>query len=456
MPLVPELRPYQIEALRQITEQRRLIYADPVGSGKTATSLAALGSMNSGRALILAPTYLLDQWVREGERWSPDIEMILGAGSATKRSRARGKLREASGPAALVLNYESAWRDAEELMALGLDTLICDESHRLKNRQTSTFKGIAKIARRLPNLLLVTGTPILNRADEMWASLHLLAPIAYSSFHRWSAEHFDIEVTDFHGKVSRPVRLVKGIKEGHAELIRAEVGDRLLQRDEAEIGLQLPDLVENTVIVQLTAPERKAYDELERRAWTRIEGELVQTVNEVAKITRQRQLAAEWGQLTTEETTPGAKVTATVALAEDLLEEGEHVLIVAQHHATCVRIATALGKRATFLHGGLLPEVQKIRLEAFKDGTVEVLCATFGMVGEGVDGLQGAARHLILVDRDWTPGRNQQVIGRLRRSGQEASTVYAHHVWAEGTLDTRVDAVLESKSSEINAVTGRA
>ena len=452
MPLVPELRPYQIEALRQIVEQRRLIYADPVGSGKTATSLSALGSMNSGRALILAPTYLLDQWLREGERWSPDIELILGAGSATKRSRARGKLREASGPAALVLNYESAWRDAEDLMKLGLDTLICDESHRLKNRQTSTFKGIAKIARRLPNLILVTGTPILNRADEMWSSLHLMSPIAYSSFHRWSAEHFDIEITDFHGKVSRPVRLVGKIREGHAELIRQEVGPRLLQRSAEEIGLQLPDLVENTIVVQLTAAERKAYDELTRRAWTRVEGTLVQVENEAAKTTRQQQLVGEWGQLTDEETTPGAKVQAAVAQAQDLVESGEAVLIVAQHHATVERIADLVG--GTYLHGGVKPGEQSAVLANFKEGGSKVLCATIGMVGEGVDGLQERCRHLILVDRPWNPGGVDQVIGRLRRSGATASTVYVHHVWAENTVDVRVDAVLESKATEIQSVTG--
>lgn len=444
---MPELRPYQIAALQQIREQRRLIYADPVGSGKTATSLAALDAVNSGRALILAPSYLLDQWVREGESWSPTTELILGAGSASKRSRAREKLREVSGPAALVLNYESAWRDAEELMKLGFDTLVCDEAHRLKNRQTATFKGIAKIARRLPNLLLITGTPILNRADEMWSSLHLLWPQRYTSFHRWSETHFDIELTTFHGKLAQPVRLVQDLKPGHAALIREEVGAALLQRSEEEIGLWLPPLVENVIEVELTAAERKVYDELTRRSWTRVEGTLVQAPNEVAKITRQRQMVGEWGQLTDEPTTPGAKVTAATALVEDL--EPEQVLVVAQHHATVEKLAEMTG--GVYLHGGVKQGEQNAVLESFRSGNSRVLCATLGMVGEGVDGLQ-VARHLVLVDKAWTPGGNTQVIGRLRRSGQEADTVYVHHIFAKNTVDTRVEDVLGFKAETITAV----
>ncbi len=427
------------------------MYADPVGSGKTATSLSALTSVNSGRALILAPTYVLDHWTQEGERWCPDIEMILGAGTATKRSRAREKLREVSGPAALVLNYESAWRDVEPLMKLGFDTLICDEAHRLKNRTTSTFKQIAKLARRMPNLLLVTGTPLLNRADEAWSSLHLLWPQRYTSFHAWSAEHFDIEVTDFHGKASRPVRLVKDIKEGHADLIKAEFAEGLLQRTAAEIELELPDVVETIIYVDLSPAERRAYDELEKRAWTRVEGTLIQAPNEVAKITRERQLAAEWGQLTDRGTELGAKVKATIQLAADL--DPHHLLIVAQHKATVMRIAEELD--AVYVHGDVKPGERNAVLNSFRDGSSTILVATQATLGEGVDGLQRNCHHLIQVDRDWTPGRNDQLVGRLARSGQDQATVYLHRIFAKNTIDTKVDGVLESKTQEITSVTGR-
>jgi SNF2 family DNA or RNA helicase len=363
-------------------------------------------------------------------------------------------LREASGPAALVLNYESAWRDVDELMKLGFDLLGCDESHRLKDRTTATFKGIAKLARRVPTLLLVTGTPILNRAEELWSALHLLWPQRYPSFHSWMKQHFDWELTDFHGKIPRPTVVVHDLLPGHAEILRAEIGDALLYRTEEEIGLQLPPLVEQTIHVKLTAPERKAYDEMTHRAWTRIEGELLQAPNEVAKITRQRQLVGDWGQLTGEETTPGAKVTAAVALAKSLREQGEHVLIVAGHHSTVERIADQLD--TGYVHGGVKDGERNHVLGRFKDGSLDILAATLGVVGEGVDGLQNHCHHLILVDRAWNPGGNDQVIGRLRRSGQNATTVYVHHIFADGTVDTKVLGVVGSKSQVINAVTGRA
>lgn len=442
-----ELRPYQIAALDQMVEERRLIYGDPIGSGKTATSLSALPALGSERALVLVPSYLLDQWVREGQRWVPGVEMILGAGTAARREAARARLADAPGPAALVLNYESAWRDVDHLLKLKFDTLLADEAHRLKNRKTATFKQVAKLARRADNLILITGTPILNRADEMWSALHLIDHQRHSSYWNWVKLHFDIEMTDFHGKVSRPIMLVGDLKPGHLELIQAELGPRLIQRQDV---IQLPPLVENTIHVTLSPAERKAYDEMKRRSWTRVEGDLIQTTNEAAKTTRLRQMASEWGALSAGlDDKVGAKVGATVALVEDLLPEP--VIVVAQYQETVKRIAKELD--APFICGTLDTPQRQIVLDSFKAGETGVIVATQGVISEGIDGLQDVCHTIVMVDRDWTPARNDQTLGRLRRSGQ-ADTVHAYYIVAEDTIDSTVAEALESKRNVIDAVLG--
>lgn len=440
-----ELRDYQTEALSQIVAQRRLIYGDPVGSGKTATSLSALPALQSHRALVLAPTYLLDQWIREGERWVPRVEFILGAGSAAKRQRARGAVRESLGPSALVLNYEAAWRDVDELAKLGFDTIICDEAHRLKNRQSATFKQVSKLANRSENLILVTGTPILNRADELWSSLHLIDYKTYSSYWSWTKRHFEVETTDFHGTVARPVMLVGKPLEGHEALIRGELGERFIQRPNA---MPQVELIETTIHVELSPAERKAYNELRRKSWTQIEGEFVQVVNEVAKTTRLRQLASEWGQLSSGlDGKVGAKVSATAALVADLTPEP--VLVVAQYRNTVERIAAEL--EVPFIHGEMPVHLRGNLIGAFQDGHEIILVATQGVVSEGIDGFQHVCNNIVMVDRDWTPARNDQTIGRLRRSGQ-TRPVNVHYIVAKDTLDETVAAALESKQSVINAV----
>ncbi len=440
------LRPYQEEALQTMLASGRSIYADPVGTGKTPTTLASI--RESRRSLILAPKVVLDHWIEEAAVWAPGTEMILGMGTPTQRSRARGALLAASGPAALVLSYESAKADINHLINAGFDTLVCDEAHRLKDRKTATFKECVKIARRVEQLRLVTGTPVLNRAEELWSLLHMIDPKSYTSFWRWAQLHFDIETTSFHGKLPRAIMLVGDLKPGHLEKVRAEIGACLIQRDLELLIPDMPELIETTIHVDLSPGERKAYTELQRRHWTRMgeEQRFLQTSNEVSRITRLRQIASDWGVLGGEG--HGSKVKATLALAKELMASGP-VMIVTAFVPTAEVIAKELG---TWAVTGEMKDDVRARVKAqFLAGEHQAFVGTLGVLREGIDGLQSVCSTAILVDRDWTPARNEQTLGRLRRLGQK-SVVNAYHIVARDTTDELVDTALEHKLSVTEAL----
>src|SRR5713101_2303320 len=130
------LWPKQQEALDLLVPAGRAIFGDAAGSGKTRTALAALDEWGSARALLLVPNFMVKHWIKQAQGQT-DRTLVDGSGTAKQRLDAAILASNYQGPVGLVLNYEATWRDVDGLIEEGFDTLICDEAHRLKGRQTA-------------------------------------------------------------------------------------------------------------------------------------------------------------------------------------------------------------------------------------------------------------------------------------------------------------------------------
>lgn len=439
-----ELRKYQAEALALLTDAGRAIYADDMGTGKTPTSCRWLADTGAERSLVVSPRgQILKQWERELTIWHPDCVTLDGRGTKQKRNDKREAF---AGGALLLGSYEGMRTDVAGLIDARLDTVIFDESHHLKNRQTSMFRQAAKLARRAERVLLVTGTPILNDAEELWSALHLIDAKGYPSFWAWARRHFDVEQTTFHGTLPQPVTLVRDLLPGHDEILRSQLDGLLVQRP---LSLLLPNLppVETEIIdVELSGRERTAYDTMKSKFWSQLGGDLIYASNEVAKITRLRQITSDWSAFEPDEI--GSKVRACA----EWLEHSEKALILVSFKQTAYALQALLGKdRALTYTGDDTDREREVAIDKFQqDDGPQVIIGTHGVVGEGVDGLQIANR-IGFIDRDWTPARNDQAIARLRRSGQRSKVLVTHFV-ARNTVDQDVTAALERKQSVIDSL----
>jgi len=447
-----ELRPYQCEAVAFLGESGFGLYADPPGTGKTPTTLQLLRDTESGHILLVAPKTMLPHWERQAGFWYPELEVVVGTGTPKRRADARervGRLAGGNTPAALLVNYEVVRSDWAHLK--GFPTIVCDEAHRLKNRSSQTFKAMCKIVKPEQSLFLLTGTPFINGAHEVWALLHLLDPRRYRSFWSWAEENFDITETTYGGKVWRPVRKVGEIRPGRAAALRDELADYMIRRPLAAL-IDLPPVTETLIPVTLTPRERKLYDSVVKHSWGEKDGKLIVTVNEVSKTTRLRQLASEWGGLVDTEGL-GSKADTAVNLVADLAPE--QVVILTAYKATAYALSDALSALqidVAVYTGDQDADERTEALRAFQAGTVRVIVGTLATMSEGVDGLQ-IARHLIMLDRDWTPARNEQAIARLARSGQE-NPVIVYHLYAENTVDQMVAEACSRKQAVIDTVMG--
>jgi SNF2 family DNA or RNA helicase len=128
--------------------------------------------------------------------------------------------------------------------------------------------------------------------------------------------------------------------------------------------------------------------------------------------------------------------------------EPEQVVCLTWSRAAAERVAAECG--GAFIHGGVAQADRHGLLDLFKRGHLRVLVGTLATLGEGVDGLQ-VARHMIRLDRDWTPARNDQAVARLRRSGQKRAVV-VHDIVAHDTIDAVVERALRVKQNVIESV----
>lgn len=438
-----KLRPYQEQALDFAEAAgNRWVYADAAGTGKTPTTVRWLEGVTKGSrgpSLVVCPDAVAGQWLETVANWTSLLPVNL-RGAPEARRKARETLCTGS---CAVVSYDLLRRDHEALRGIAWGAVAFDEAHRLKGRENQTAR--AARALRAPAAAMLTGTPLLNSAEELWMLLHLARPRQYASFWRWAHEHFWIEVTDFHGTLPRPIKLVLGTKPGHDELIRDEARDVMLWRDIDELLPGLPPVTSHIVDVELGPEERALYDSIRKRGWGRHGTALIETTNAVAKMTRLRQITSEWSKVA-ETLDHGAKVQAGIEL---LGETTEQAVILCGYKAQVEQIARAI--HAVRYTGDEKPKERRANVEKFKLGDAQFIVGTIAAMGEGVDGLQVAHR-MVRLDRDWTPARNDQIIGRVRRSGQLADRIDVVDVVAADTVDQDVAQALARKTSVIDAV----
>lgn len=441
----PTLDPFQHEVIDFFNANGgRGIYADPVGARKTGTTLSWLAdNADLKRTLCVAPKAVHNHWRREAAKFYPELVVLHGK-TKGQRHDAIESVRDGSydlGRCMYVTSYESMKEDEERLIRARFDMVVFDEGHKLKGRRTDVALCANKVTLKPDCLIVATGTPVLNNADELWQYLHMLDRKKYPSFDRWVRTHFEVEDTDFHGKLPRKVRLVGSIKPGHEKLLRKQLAGVMIQRQIHELfpGELWTQPVEHEVIsVDLNAAERKGYDKLVKHGWADIGNEYVATGNKLALWTRLRQLGSDWGNL--DASLPGgSKVMAATERIADLARR-ESVVAFAGYRQTCTKLVEQLTKKKlrAFPYTGAQSEDEHEHLLAEHEaGNVDVVVGTIGALGTGVDGLQRHGSSIVMLDRDWAPAINDQCFGRRRRSGQ-TERVSVRHIVAEGTLDIAV------------------
>jgi len=405
---------HQRSGARWLLARRGALLADAMGLGKTLTALAAARAMvrlAECRLVVVAPVGLHGHWQREAAALQLRIDLHSWAAL----------------PA--------------ELPPAGC-LLIVDEAHYAQNLHAQRTAALLRLARhpRLRACWLLTGTPMKNgRPAQLFP---LLAAIAHPLAHDQRA--FELRYCAGHWREQDGRRLWQA--QGASELpeLQRLLRPLLLHRRKQDC-LDLPPKHRQTLPVTLTAEQawqfEQALDAVVRDYRRRCALGLVRRDAEaLAVLTALRQLGSHH------------KLPAAAALIAPLLERGEAVVVFTAFVASAQALHRALAANAAAgLLTGAVPAAERQQLvDAFQRGDTPLMVATYGTGGLGFT--LHRARHVVLLERPWTPGDAEQAEDRCHRIGMGAA-LQSH--WLQlGVADQLVDGLIASKAERIAVVLG--
>ncbi|CAE8616674.1 unnamed protein product [Polarella glacialis] len=434
-----ELMPYQIEGLDWLASiyvnNLHGILADEMGLGKTIQSIALLLWLkefknDKGPHLIVAPKSTLSNWEAEFAKFAPSYKVWLVMGEAEEREALKEKLRKRvkhNKTAVYITNYEQIHRN-DWLLEFDWQLIIIDEGHRMKNQKSVLHETMAKMKSR--TRMLLTGTPLQNNLNELWALLHYILPDLFP------------DTLDFTQWFLEPLRGVKDLSNEYDVSLRPEdeaviitrlhlmLAPFLLQRTKAQVMVdRLPPKVESIIRIELSTWQSTAYKDLQQRTIRLLTANDKVETRKVNNALMQLRKIVLHPYLFSSGYTPGpdlfraaGKVEALDRMLTKLMKFGHKTLIFSQFTSALDVLGKFLdwrGYRFSRLDGSTSHEERKRQMAAFSDpkGGISVFLLSARAGGLGLN-LQ-AADTVILFDLDWNPQNDKQAIARAHRFGQQ-------------------------------------
>ena len=447
-PAAAHLYGFQRVGVKFLTQARRVILADDMGLGKTVQAIVACEELQAQRVLVVCLNSLKGNWYNEIQKWVPHQQTTVLRGTRTQRDA----LLHAFQAGFLVVNYEAVRPSKSKsqpslldtLAGIPWDVLIVDEAHNMKNRKAAQTAGVRMLATQTGTVYLLTGTPILNRVDELWSPLHVLYPKRYASFWGFVEKHTAVYRNRYgwvvDGKPTQPV------------VLRKEIAPLFLRREKEEVFPDMPRKIYQDVWLDLEGEQQRIYRDIEHQAMTQIdENTTVITPGILAQLTRCKQVAISPGLIGGEST--GVKLDALM----DIVLGTEQKVLVFSQYAQAVELAASLMQTAGVKHvtfTGDTPEAERSAVvhQFQTDPTIKVFLATTQAGGVGLT--LTAASLVVFLDKHWTPAVNEQAVDRTRPHLQ-TQPVHTIYLLCRNTVDELVENVLSGKASIIEAVVAK-
>jgi SNF2 family DNA or RNA helicase len=431
------LRPYQRVDVHYLKNLPHAAVFNEQRTGKTPTTLKLLEAEGHEKIIIICPASLVLNWKKEVETWT-SLKAFAVNGTKTKRTNTYGAWTLRKG--CLILSKDTAKADIDLLSKFDKYALVVDEAHFLRNYKSQQSKAVFKLGKNASKRLALTGTPAVNKGDDLYGILHFLYPSRFSSYWAFVERYFKTWSSPW------GVREVSGYKRKE-EL--QEILDLIsVQRKRSEVMSWIPPKQYQTIALEMSSKQRKAYDEM-LHMFTVEEADL-DAPSVLAQLTRLRQicLAPELLNIAA----PSTKEQFILEWLEN--NPNEQVIIFSNFSSYLKKLHHKLYK-GPYKYGILTGETSKQTradlVESFQNGDIKILLANIQAAGVGLT--LDKASTVIFLDRAYTVAENQQAedraVATTENSNQDCMII---DVVCENSIDEHINDILSKKKSVIEVV----
>jgi SNF2 family DNA or RNA helicase len=415
-----------------------------MGLGKTIQTIALLLNLKAEkktaplRVLIVAPTSVVTNWVREIERFSPTLTTALWHGAGRK-----DQMEELESANVVITSYALLRRDIDLLKKLRLDYAILDEAQNIKNPLSATAQAAKELGAE--RRLALTGTPIENRLSEIWSIFEFVSPGLLGPLPK------------FEEKFARPID--QGDSKAAARL-RSIIHPFILRRTKNEVAKDLPPKLEVDKLIDLAPDQKAIYLQVLREVRATVLGEVERVglgksqLHILAGLTKLRQAACDprlLGLPLEFSHEDSGKLMAIRELIDEVESGGHKVLVFSQFVSMLKLIREALDEdkiRYEYLDGSTMDRAE--RIDRFQtDPTISVFLISLKAGGSGLN--LTAADTVIHFDPWWNPAVEDQASDRAHRIGQK-KVVTVYRLVAAGTIEEKILQLKQKKKDLVASV----
>jgi len=404
---------FQKAGISYILQTNRCLIADEMGLGKTIQAITVCNVVKPRNVLIVCPASLKINWAREWDKFST-LEI--------KPS---------------IINYDILKKHSVAIHSEEYDVLILDECHYLKNSKAQRTKEIIgeKMPRRrgqwiIPpirahRVMALTGTPILNRPEEIYTLLNYLLPTGFPDSFKFGKRYCNGHHNGFGWDFSGSSNL--------AELQQKLRSTIMLRRLKKDVLLELPNKIRQVIEFdiyrgkKILKKEKKLFaflDALSKPDLTEEEFRRVVSTLETPKAPGFEELSKARKEVAE------LKLPMCIDHLKELLASTTKVVCFCHHIDTARGIQEAFGKEAVMLIGGMTDRRKQKAVDSFQnDSSVKLFIGNIKAAGVGLT--LTAASTVVFVESDWVPGNMSQCEDRCHRIGQKNSVLVQHLVLAQ-------------------------
>lgn len=393
----------------------RWMDADEQGLGKSPTALGWALTVG-GKTLICVPANVYFQWPDAVKKFTGEGVCLWGGTGHKGKLSAQFHL----------VSHDEVKKFVAEFNKMKFSNLIVDEATAFKNYKSVRTKALFGSYKerkqypgvKTPNVLLLTGTPILNRPMELFTLLSFLDKKRFNN---------PFVFMERYGGTA-------GLQTKNLNELHHRINELVIRHLRADVAKEIPPKQRQELPIEMTEAQRKAYNK------------------ELGALFKQWKLvgrpsAAHMPTIRT--LLFDIKFKYIIDFVDNILDQDKPVIVFTVHQEHAERIAKHYGATARLIHGGVDKKLRQGIKQDIIDGKAKVLVMTIIAGGMGLDGLQEVVTDIVFADRWWVPAIHHQAEDRIVRFGQKHPTMM-YYLTVRGTYDEYMADVLSGKQSIID------